>query len=566
MTSRRVRVLPMRPRDIDEEHRVSTPLELLFDLSFVVAVSQAADQLNAALGAGHFHTAVLSYLLVFFAIWWAWVNFTWFASAYDVDDLLYRLFTFVQIIGVLILAAGVESAFTAGNFTVMTIGYVVMRIAMVAQWLRAAAGDPAARPAALRYAACISILQVGWVLRLLLPQPEALWVFFVLAVGEMLVPVLRRAGGARGGTPWHPGHIAERYGLFTLIVLGECIAAVTVALHGASPSHGVSAGLVAVIAGAVLIVFSIWWWYFENPAEEGLRMSRQLVFVWGYGHYVVLGSLGALGAGLQLAAAGSHGALSTMEATTAGLAVAVPVAAYLVVTGVLQARLGSQWSGRVPVVCGASVVLLGLGGSASGLGIGLATLLMGVMVAALVVWDELRRDRAPLLRAQGLAERPRRRRRRVAPRVPTVTPRITGCRRTPPSRIVAPPRRGRAGPDVRRDPAAVGRAAGRHGGTTFLAQRRGRGSGTPPRRARRRPRRQARGAAEPGRTERHAAARAAERSGTGTGRGGGAASQRRSPGTARERPVGPGQRARAGPPAPGPAYAARAPGRARRPR
>ena len=60
--------------------------------------------------------------MVFFAIWWAWVNFTWFASAYDVDDLLYRLLTFVQIIGVLILAAGVESAFTSGNFTVMTIG------------------------------------------------------------------------------------------------------------------------------------------------------------------------------------------------------------------------------------------------------------------------------------------------------------------------------------------------------------------------------------------------------------------------------------------------------------
>jgi low temperature requirement protein LtrA len=388
----------MRPRDIDEKHRASTPLELLFDLSFVVAVSQAADQLNAALGAGHFHTAIVSYLLVFFAIWWAWVNFTWFASAYDVDDLLYRLFTFVQIIGVLILAAGVESAFTAGNFTVMTIGYVVMRVAMVAQWLRAAGGDPAARPAALRYAACISILQVGWVVRLFLPQPEALWFFFILGVGEMLVPSYAERA-AQGGTPWHPGHIAERYGLFTLIVLGECIAAVTVALHSASRSHGISAGLVGVVVGAVLLIFAIWWWYFENPAEEGLRLSRQLAFVWGYGHYVVLGSLGALGAGLQLAAASSHGALSSTTATTAGLAVAVPVAAYLVVTGVLQARLGPQWSGRVTAVCAASVLVLLLGGLASDLGVGLSTLLMGVVVAALVTFDELgrdRRDRRPL--------------------------------------------------------------------------------------------------------------------------------------------------------------------------
>jgi low temperature requirement protein LtrA len=395
MTSRRLRVLPMRPRDIDEKHRASTPLELLFDLSFVVAVSQAADQLNAALGAGRFHTAIVSYLLVFFAIWWAWVNFTWFASAYDVDDLLYRLFTFVQIIGVLILAAGVESAFTTGNFTIMTIGYVVMRVAMVAQWLRAAAGDPASRPAALRYAACISILQVGWVVRLFLPQPEALWFFYILGVGEMLVPSYAERA-APGGTPWHPGHIAERYGLFTLIVLGECIAAVTVALHSASRSHGISAGLVAVVAGAVLLIFAIWWWYFENPAEEGLRLSRQLAFIWGYGHYVVLGSLGALGAGLQLAAASSHGALSSTTATTAGLAVAVPVAAYLVVTGVLQARLGPQWPGRVTAVCAASVVVLLLGGLANGLSVGLSTLLMGVVVAALVTFDELQRDRRPV--------------------------------------------------------------------------------------------------------------------------------------------------------------------------
>ena len=395
MTSRRLRVLPMRPRDVDEAHRASTPLELLFDLSFVVAVSQAADQLNAALGAGHFHTAIVGYLMVFFAIWWAWVNFTWFASAYDVDDLLYRLLTFVQIVGVLILAAGVDGAFGTGNFATITIGYVVMRVAMVAQWLRAASGDPAARPVALRYVAGVTLLQIGWVLRLFLPEQAGLWAFYPLAALEMLVPAWAERAGPPGGTPWHPGHITERYGLFTLIVLGECIAAVTVALHSASSSHGFSAGLVAVVVGAVLLVFSIWWWYFENPAEEGLRMSRQLAFFWGYGHYVVFASLGALGAGLQLAAAGSHGALSSTTATTAGLAVAVPVAAYFVVTGVLQARLGSQWPGRVTAVCGASVLVLVLGGLASGLGIGPSTLLMGVVVAALVACDEVRRDRTP---------------------------------------------------------------------------------------------------------------------------------------------------------------------------
>jgi low temperature requirement protein LtrA len=178
-------------------------------------------------------------------------------------------------------------------------------------------------------------------------------------------------------------------------VLGECIAAVTVALHSASSVHGVSAGLVAVIVGAVLLVFSVWWWYFENPAEEGLRMSRQMAFLWGYGHYVVFGALGALGAGLQLAAANSHGAPSSTVATTAGLAVGVPVAAYVVVTGALQARLGSQWPGRLTAVGGAAMAVVLLGGLAGDLGVGPAILLMGVVLALLVAADEFRRERRP---------------------------------------------------------------------------------------------------------------------------------------------------------------------------
>ena len=89
----------MRGRSRDEEHRASTPLELFFDLCFVVGVSQAASELAYAFGHDHSPGAVLSYAMVFFAIWWAWMNFTWFASAYDTDDVPYRLLTLVQIVG-----------------------------------------------------------------------------------------------------------------------------------------------------------------------------------------------------------------------------------------------------------------------------------------------------------------------------------------------------------------------------------------------------------------------------------------------------------------------------------
>ena len=111
---------PIQARRPDEAHRVATPLELLFDLCFVVAVAQAGLALEAQLHEGHVGAGVLGYLSVFFAIWWAWMNFTWFASAYDSDDVPYRLVVFVQIAGSLVLAAGVSQAVADSDFTVIT--------------------------------------------------------------------------------------------------------------------------------------------------------------------------------------------------------------------------------------------------------------------------------------------------------------------------------------------------------------------------------------------------------------------------------------------------------------
>jgi low temperature requirement protein LtrA len=115
---------PMRARSADEPHRVSTPLELFFDLCFVVAVAQAALPLHHSIAEHHVGHGLYGYLTVFFAIWWAWMNFTWFASAYDTDDDVYRITTLVQIAGALVLAAGVEAAFERTDFLLITIGYV----------------------------------------------------------------------------------------------------------------------------------------------------------------------------------------------------------------------------------------------------------------------------------------------------------------------------------------------------------------------------------------------------------------------------------------------------------
>jgi low temperature requirement protein LtrA len=322
----RVWYRPMRSRDSGEHHRVATPLELLFDLCFVVAVGQRVVQRGRGLAEGHAAHGVSSFAMVFFAIWWGWLNFSWFASAFDTDDVPYRLATLVQIAGGLTVAAAVSSAFE-GDFRLMVAGYVLMRLALVFQWLRAARSDPGCRPAALRYAIGIAAVQVLWVSYLWLPHGVRVAAFVVFAVLEMGVPIWAER---RQGTTWHPHHIAERYGLFTLIVLGEVILGATNAVKegAAEPGHG--GALISLAAAALVLVFSMWWLYFDRPGHTRLvrRPGMFTSMSWGYGHYFIFASVAAVGAGLEVAVAYDTGTLH-LGGVAAALPTTVPVAVFL---------------------------------------------------------------------------------------------------------------------------------------------------------------------------------------------------------------------------------------------
>jgi low temperature requirement protein LtrA len=373
---------PLAGRDPDEPHRASTPLELLFDLSFVVGVASVAAELAHGVAEDHVATSLGHYLMVFFAIWWAWMNFSWFASAYDTDDVVYRLLTLVQIAGVLVLAAGVPAAFERDDFTVVTIGYVIMRIPLVAQWLRAARDDPSRRGVAIRYAVGVSVVQALWLLRLALPDTAGLIAFFPLALLDIAVPIWAERAGPM--TRWHPEHIAERYGLFTLIVLGEVILAATTAIQ-AGLSEGVSAALLSLAGGGLLLVFGLWWIYFLSPAADGLRETPGIAFVWGYGHYVVFAAVGALGAGLEVAV---QSALHESDAgpRTAAFAVAVPVAMTLLVISGLQVRLAGGGTLLLRYAAAAAAIVL----VALVPPLGLAVVLMGLVAALLVAAEVVR--------------------------------------------------------------------------------------------------------------------------------------------------------------------------------
>ncbi|MCX4459449.1 low temperature requirement protein A [Streptomyces sp. NBC_01340] len=365
-------------RDPGEPHRTATSLELLFDLCFVIAVAQASASLSTAVTGGHYITGSLRFALVFFTIWWAWMNFTWFASAYDPDDVPYRLTVLVQITGSLILAAGVPRAFEEGDLRVITLGYALLRTALAVLWLRAARSDPGRRRTALRFAVGVTGCQIGWVGVLFLPASAQLPAIIGLIVAELSVPVWAQSAGM---TPWHPHHIAERYELFTLIVLGESVAAATTAVRGAFDRHHNAGALYLLAAGGLLMVFAMWWLYFARPAHALLATTHQAHrkrFTWAYGHYLIFASAAAEGAGLA-----AYAKLITrrtdVPSPAAGVAITMPAAIFLITVWAIHVR-PHQRSGAEQLAFPAVAVAVLVAGRSPA-----PAVIAGLLAAALVV-------------------------------------------------------------------------------------------------------------------------------------------------------------------------------------
>lgn len=315
----------MRPRDMNEVHRAATPLELLFDLVTVIAIAAAATGLHHAIAEGHFVDGIMRFAIAFFAIWWAWMNYTWFASAYDNDDALFRLLTMVIMGGALTLAAGIDQFFASTRITFIVVGYVVMRLAMVILWFRAALYDPACRRTALWYAGGIMLAQAYWVVLLFHQSRFGVWFYGLVALGailELAVPALAENNGT---TPWHRHHIIERYGLLTIIVLGETLLSGSMALEQVSESF--NGRLVAIAVEALVIVFAMWWLYF-SPQEHLETNNLQRALTWGYGHILIFAAGAATGAGFAVLVD-----VVTDQAKVGQLAgnyaVAIPVTLYL---------------------------------------------------------------------------------------------------------------------------------------------------------------------------------------------------------------------------------------------
>ncbi len=248
---------PARIRAVRRDGERVTPLELFFDLVFVLAITQCTAVIVdrptwAGVGQG---------ILVLGLLWWAWVGYAWLTSVVDPEEGLVRLAMFVAMAAFLVAALAVPEAF-GDDAMVLAVAYGVVRTAHIALFLLASRDEPALRHSVWALAASTAIA-VGLLVAGALATGgtrELLWLLALVL--DMGGPFLFGAEG------WQivPGHFAERHGLIVIIALGESVVAI-----------GVGAGVTLtaeVIVGAVLGVFlaaSLWWVYFDVASITAAR-------------------------------------------------------------------------------------------------------------------------------------------------------------------------------------------------------------------------------------------------------------------------------------------------------
>jgi low temperature requirement protein LtrA len=349
-------VAPLRLRAGDgHSSRTVTWLELFFDLIFVAAVAQVAEPLRE-----HYSlSGVVRFATLFALIWWAWTGYTVFATRFDADDGVQRVLTLVQMFVVAAMAANAGDELDSRSSAGFAAAYAVLRFVLVAQYVRAR-HLPEARPLTTRYIAGHGAAAVIWLASALVPAPVrfALWaVAFLVDLGTPWVALPHSVK-----VPPDPAHLPERFGLFTLILLGEGIIAV---MQGMKSQEDWTVLAASSAFTGMALMFLVWWWYFDVAAaasERTVRSHRDALrfHVWSYAHFPLYLGVVVSGVGVQrIVTAASRSTLSGGEAILMTSAAAVVMISMAAITASLSRHRGAI--GDAAAALGTAVLAIALG-------------------------------------------------------------------------------------------------------------------------------------------------------------------------------------------------------------
>lgn len=265
-------------------------LELFFDLVFVLAVAQVTRILTDQSGPA----GLLKYAVLFLPVWWSWVGYTFYADRFETDEAEYRILMFCGMLTVAAFSLCVGGAFTPTGDTSAVISYALVRLVLIGLYVRAAYFVPLARVYCRQFIIGFGAACVLWIGSLFLPAPYryAAWGLAILV--ELVTPFLDR----RNATviPIDRSHIPERFGLFTIIVLGEAVIATAM---GASQTAWTVPSIATASIGFAMAA-AIWWIIFDFVEDNAVVSPRLFPrFVYLYGHYFVVASIVAIGVGVE---------------------------------------------------------------------------------------------------------------------------------------------------------------------------------------------------------------------------------------------------------------------------
>jgi len=286
-------IVPLRLRSGERGRRV-TWLELFFDLIFVAAVSQVASPLRD----DYTFAGLLRLTPLFALIWWAWTGNSLFATRFDTDDVVQRALTLLQMFAVAVMAANARDALDSQSSAGFAAAYAAVRLILVAQYVRAR-GVREAHVLATRYAAGHGAAACLWLISAIVPAPGRFAIWLIAFALDLGTPWLAIPHSAKA--PPDASHLPERFGLFTLILLGESVVALMRGIESQDNWPAEAAG--SAFLGMSLL-FVLWWWYFDGAGaadEQPVRSHRDAVrlHLWSYAHFPLYLGIVVLGVGIQ---------------------------------------------------------------------------------------------------------------------------------------------------------------------------------------------------------------------------------------------------------------------------
>jgi low temperature requirement protein LtrA len=355
-----------RGGDVAGEERLTSPVELLWDLVFVFAVTQVTTLLLRHLSWAGFGRSMLVLALV----WWAWSAFVWAANAQDAASPTLRATLLLALLPVFIAGLTIPSAFGA-DATLFATAYAVVRFMHLALYADASRRGQASWNAIAGFASTVAAGMALLILGSFLDESARLTLWTVAVAIDYAGPAWLTRERLRGLQRVAIAHFAERYGSFVIICLGESIVEIGIGANG----RPINAALVATVASGVLITIGLWWTYFyrfAGTASQRLRDHHDPVIAaadaYSYLHLVLVAGIIVLAVGLRLATQHAGAPLGQ----PARLALCGGVALYLTGHVGFRRRLLGSIAYEKLIAAGVLLILVALGGRLSAWSVAIA--------------------------------------------------------------------------------------------------------------------------------------------------------------------------------------------------